>query len=382
MASMFKTFPLSSRAKTAAVKQPKELFSYLRDIDGEWNVDEEALKRDAMAYFYLPDAAVDNRIDLGGGFSSFKKIPEEQNMPHFPSLLKALQQHEQAEGKKLKTDIVTFRGQMTKLLVLPYNLKDDVTMVIVPFDGQLFITSDDEVELARRKQNEPDDMGKRLEYSGYKFETIATLPRPWAETSREEIEKRHKKVVNNYEQYISVVKTGIGKVGITLAGEVDCAWDYIPENKKSILSHYVELKTSKVIETPGQVVTFERKLFKTWAQCFLLGIGKIVYGFRDNGLLLKSVEVFKTDEVPLLIKDNPMTQNQANKIVCMSALKWYGAVVEWIVNEVPQDDSAWKLHYDAGSRTLTLQELTGEDVKKKRAQVISPEFKQWRLTLA
>jgi RAT1-interacting protein len=60
-------------------------------------------------------------------------------------------------------------------------------------------------------------------YIGYKFETLATLPAPWGETSREYIENRDRHVVNNKAQYCSVVRTGIGKTVICLGGEVDAS---------------------------------------------------------------------------------------------------------------------------------------------------------------
>lgn len=62
-----------------------------------------------------------------------------------------------------------------------------------------------------------------MQYWGYKFETLSTLPAPWGEVSREYIEGRDDEIVNNKEQYCSVVRTGIGKNVICLGGEVDCS---------------------------------------------------------------------------------------------------------------------------------------------------------------
>lgn len=60
-----------------------------------------------------------------------------------------------------------------------------------------------------------------MQFWGYKFETLATLPAPWGETSREYIEGREQEVVNNKAQYCSVVRTGLGKTVLCLGGEVD-----------------------------------------------------------------------------------------------------------------------------------------------------------------
>lgn len=70
---MIKTFPLNSRAKTTALKQPKELFSFARDIDGEYIFDSTKVQDENLSYYYLPDASVDKQIDLGAGYSNFKR---------------------------------------------------------------------------------------------------------------------------------------------------------------------------------------------------------------------------------------------------------------------------------------------------------------------
>lgn len=56
---------------------------------------------------------------------------------------------------------------------------------------------------------------------GYKFETLCLMPKPWHETSRDYIENRENEIVNNYSQYCSVVRTGIGSTTIIMGGEVD-----------------------------------------------------------------------------------------------------------------------------------------------------------------
>ena len=57
--------------------------------------------------------------------------------------------------------------------------------------------------------------------TGYKFETLSLISDTWAATSRETIENRESEVVNNYAQYCSIVKTGIGKAKMIIGGEVD-----------------------------------------------------------------------------------------------------------------------------------------------------------------
>jgi len=60
-----------------------------------------------------------------------------------------------------------------------------------------------------------------LTCAGYKFETLSLLSTPWAEATREEIEGREEEVVDNYAQYCSICKTGIGGASMIIGGEVD-----------------------------------------------------------------------------------------------------------------------------------------------------------------
>lgn len=57
--------------------------------------------------------------------------------------------------------------------------------------------------------------------AGYKFETLCTLPRPWGEVSRTEIEARPSERVSNKAQYCSIVSANIGPTKVCLAGEID-----------------------------------------------------------------------------------------------------------------------------------------------------------------
>lgn len=398
---MSKSLPLNSRAKTTALKQPRELFTYSRDIEGNYHY--ENAEREAMSYYYLPDSYIDYGIDLQSGYSKFKQIPEEANTKSFKYLLKAIQNYEIKQNKKITSDIITFRGIMTRIMNIPYNLTDPLDLYIVVFDGQIFIDFDNELEMNRKieqeqrlkQTNTPEkyEYIKKCQYSGYKFETISTISKPWSEVSRSTIESRNKKVVNNYEQYLSVIRTGIGQVKLTLAGEIDCCWDYLPDESSKRLNHYVELKTSRIIENNMQVVNFEKKLFKTWCQCFLMGIGKIIYGFRDDNLFLKNVEIYNTEEIPILIKNNPLTDPNpktgesskiGKKINCTNALKWYGAVVEWINNSIDKNDESksFRLKYDPVRKSFTLSE-TSEEMNQslRNGDIISKEFDEWRQSL-
>jgi len=136
---------------------------------------------------------------------------------------------------------------------------------------------------------------------GYKFETIALIPDQWDPTPRDFIESREDMVVNNHAQYCSVVKTGIGKVRMILGGEIDAVWDCKPDNKDSPIN-WVELKTSAAINNDRDMIKYERKLLKFWIQSFLLGVPKIIVGFRSKNGILQSLEELETRDIPGTVK--------------------------------------------------------------------------------
>ncbi|KAL8918801.1 MAG: hypothetical protein Q9208_007139 [Pyrenodesmia sp. 3 TL-2023] len=169
-----------------------------------------------------------------------------------------------------------------------------------------------------------------MSYWGYKFETLSLLPSPWAETSRDYIESREALVVNNKAQYCSVAKTGIGKTRLILGGEVDArkssfllslhpsqpslsrvqdplrrlplpsslisatVWDTKPSPPSSNPINWVELKTAATPLSDRDIIKYERKLLKFWIQSFLLGVPKIIVGFRSKEGILQSLEELET----------------------------------------------------------------------------------------
>ncbi|KAK6200000.1 RAI1 like PD-XK nuclease-domain-containing protein [Scheffersomyces amazonensis] len=392
-----KALSLNSRSPNASLKQPKELFSFVRDIDGEYEYDEEKVNKERLSYYYLPDSNLNHStIDLSSGFNKFKQIPGEENLPNYKTFLTALQKYEEKHGSKSKVNIITFRGIMTKLLTLPYNSQDSLDLNIIKYDGQIFINLDTDIELSRQDKESQErlnlptdkqDYLNKCEFSGYKFETLATLPKPWSDCSRQLIERRNKKIVNNYEQYLSVVRSGIGNLKMILVGEVDGVWDYKPgvNDGGSVLDHYIELKTSKVIENNGQVINFEKKLFRTWGQCFLMGIKRVIYGFRDDKFILRTVEIYETNEIPLLIKGNPLHENENSgtpPINCMSAIRWYGAVLEWINELVVDENKAYRLNYNPSMKAVTIRELPNDiNERLRNGEILTSEFKAWRESL-
>ena len=78
-------------------------------------------------------------------------------------------------------------------------------------------------------------------------------------------------------------------------------WGRKPEDKDSPID-WVELKTSACIENPKDMLKYERKLQKFWAQSFLLGVPRIIVGFRTKRGILDHMEEVETKTIPGLVK--------------------------------------------------------------------------------
>ena len=74
-------------------------------------------------------------------------------------------------------------------------------------------------------------------------------------------------------------------------------WDCKPDRKEDGIN-WLELKTSAEIENERDSIKFERKLLKFWAQSFLIGVPKIIVGFRTKDGILRSLKELETKNIP------------------------------------------------------------------------------------
>lgn len=74
-------------------------------------------------------------------------------------------------------------------------------------------------------------------------------------------------------------------------------WDSKPAQKGAPIN-WIELKTSVEIRDERGMNNFERKLMKFWIQSFLLGVPKIVVGFRSHNGILTKLEEIPTASIP------------------------------------------------------------------------------------
>ncbi|CAO3621899.1 unnamed protein product [Cunninghamella blakesleeana] len=341
------------RGSSPVYKKPVEINSY--SIDGNRHVwfDNRELK------YYYPATGT----DLSIGYDQFIQR-NDTILEHLDTLLDALTdtRKKTKDDHLIKANIVTWRGIMTKILCTPYCRTDAWELRATKYNDCIFI----EEQTTEQKKDQEANASVRqqlMSYWGYKFETLSTLSKsPTSTTTRneegDELEKELKNRIhdsaNTNVQYCVVVKTCLGNNSLIMGAEVDCTKD--EKLKNDPLKNYIELKTSRVLENPKQIRTFERfKLLKFWAQSFLVGVPKIIVGFRDDDGHIKKTQEFKTLEIPRFVRN----QGYWDPSVC---LNFADQVLNWIQESIVDNDPTitysikWKQPWDK----LTL-ECTGHD---------------------
>ena len=366
------------RSDLTTIQKPKEITRYSKSKDGTISVNDTRYLR----YYYFPDEELDKRglYNLAIGRKDFQNSRSKLDDPcSLRGLLESIQSLESRNNAVLRANLITFRGIIRKSIMCAYekpvgdkSVKLDLRVAV--FDGQIFIKE------VNSKEKEIIDLNS---YTGYKFETLTTLDKPVQLVSRDELTERPRKTVENGDEFVTVVRTGIGSCKMILGGEVDCVSDFLDEDDDP-LSHYMELKCTQAIYNFRDTKIFQRKLFKTWLQCFLIGIPKIAYGFRDGNYDLVCIEEFLTTEVPNLLGHN----DPRMKWQCTDAMRWFGKFVEWLMGILLGDCDIHQIkpyRLTFKGTHLQLTELSPSDPEFEAIAngeaVLTRQFVEWRRSL-
>ncbi|EUC39731.1 hypothetical protein COCMIDRAFT_10236 [Bipolaris oryzae ATCC 44560] len=367
------TFPIQPlnrfRGASATIKRPREIAHFSYDDDHVYQADESGIN-----YYVHPPMGV----DLKEGFDTFKHY-EDKVDPHLDSLLRALMDNETGKGQP-KADFMTWRGMMTKIMTAPFDNFAEFGMFATLHDGTIYIEEDfpsraaeraaEAVRPPPRHQHANQQPREMMTYWGYKFEKLTLIPTLPSETPREEIERHQRGVVSNHAQHCSIVHASFGPHSLVLGGEVDGLLAPKPSDPEQHIQ-WVELKTSEELPPPHlqqhrDILKFERKLLKFWAQSFLLGVPRITVGFRSKNGILRSLQTFNTHEIPGMVRrgtgcwDGNVCINFATEF-----LAWLKSVV--------RDEGVYSVQLRKKSGVVEVRRLADGT-----GQIVSEEFKKWK----
>uniref|UniRef100_A0A8C4NET0 Decapping nuclease n=1 Tax=Eptatretus burgeri TaxID=7764 RepID=A0A8C4NET0_EPTBU len=262
-------------------RQPAELGCFSLDSQRTFHDDGRLLR------YFAPPRGWQGPIDLDVGWS----VPgayiqmDAQRAERLDHIVSWLSRH-RSQGGGNWGYFVTWRGHLTKVLGTPYERREGWQLAATLFRGTRYM-SEVETEAARREREMRSLRQKQMCYWGYKFEQYMTADRPGGEPDVS-------RPVNTNEGFCTVVRTRLAGHSLVFAGEVDCRAGERPPP-----SSYVELKTSREVVTPGQ----RFKLMKWWAQSFLIGVPRIVVGFRDDSGHVQHLQTYETLKIPKMSEE-------------------------------------------------------------------------------
>ncbi|KAF2171000.1 hypothetical protein M409DRAFT_63996 [Zasmidium cellare ATCC 36951] len=353
------------QGKSAAIKRPREITVFSFDDSHKHHLDGRSLRYYYPPFVQVPYITEKNRIDLSQGFETFIKHDDSVNL-HLNPLLDTIQHYEEQTGAKLKADILTWRGMMTKIFIAPFDMFGEFEMNATCYQNQLAKAAE-----WKSKTQRVSSSLEKMQFWGYKFETLATLPKQWQDCTRGEIEGRDTEVVNNNPQYCSVVRTGIGNHTIVIGGEVDAVEGCKPDDPNDSIP-YIELKTSEDFRGDDDFAAkkFERKMCRFWAQSFLLGVPKVIIGFRSKDGHLQRLEEWKTMDIPSFVKNRGMRTWDGN--VCIN---FAAAFLDFLKQHI-NDEGTWTIEQKKGDKQILLSKISDEYSR----DIVSTKFREHRAT--
>lgn len=204
----------------------------------------------------------------------------------------------------------------SQIMTAPYDNFAEFSMFATLHDGTIYVEEDFPSRAASRaaetsrpppRHQHPDHQSQAMmAYWGYKFETLALIPTPPSTTPPDQIRRHQQSLTSNHAQHCSIVHTSFGPHTLLLGGEVDGLLSPKPSNPNDPIP-WVELKTAEELpprerQQHRDILKFERKLLKFWAQSFLLGVPKICVGFRTKAGILRGLQMFNTHELPGMVR--------------------------------------------------------------------------------
>ena len=142
--------------------------------------------------------------------------------------------------------------------------------------------------------------------------------------------------------------------------------DYKPDPPENPVPHYLELKTSRELITPRAIATFEQhKLLKFWAQSFLLGVPKIIVGFRSERNTLASTQTLETMKIPAQVRERGTNMWDGN--ICIN----FTAKFLEFLRETVVEDGVYGIKFVKGGQNV-------EVYKNEGKSFLTEEYVNWK----
>uniref|UniRef100_A0A061REV9 Decapping nuclease n=1 Tax=Tetraselmis sp. GSL018 TaxID=582737 RepID=A0A061REV9_9CHLO len=280
---------------SSRLSQPKEISFFSKSRKGV------SFDRSGLNTYKKPELPV----DLNVGFSLFQDRDRTNPYPApLANILRSLEEHGQDEILREAT-FVTYRGNIAKLLLVPYNDREEWHMEAERQGETIFLNVVEAPSSLERQARDGNNPSRRaMQYWGFAFEEACNAGGAGLQVG-----------VDSTEGFNSVSLTSIGEHQLVIASEVDCQRG---PTSSSGTGGYIELKTTRLMESQKQVDSFERhKLSKWWAQSYPAGVPTIVVGFRDDDGFVQKLQELETAKLPKYVAGKRFAWDAG---VCLSFL--------------------------------------------------------------
>ncbi|XP_065177075.1 decapping and exoribonuclease protein-like [Sycon ciliatum] len=152
-----------------------------------------------------------------------------------------------------------------------------------------------------------------------------------------------------------------------LAAEVDGELD--GRSHESPPRNYVELKTCHRRHQLGSR-EYSRsfrahQLLRAWAQCYTVGIPRIVFGFYDNKGIVRSISTFKTHELPGMCRD------VWSDAVCLNFADDFAKWLERCIEETDPLREMYEVTFEPEHSKMRLRRV---EINDRRLSILTPDF--------
>jgi len=261
----------------------------------------------------------------------------------------------------LSTDFVCFRGLLTTLMCTPYERRDGWEFNAVKFKKTIYLCA---VETDQKKSQRLNESQRQKDMCswGFKFEQYVLSDEPRISDPNHDVfsDEYSSEPVNESEEFCCMFRSRLGCHSVVYGAEMDgfrTRAERADEDNRDMLDlnldgTFVELKTSRVIDNKRLQNTFaEFKTLKWWAQSFLVGVPKVLCGFRDDDGMVVKLEDYPTMLLPKMGKN--WLPN-----VCMNFLNQLLAYVYQLINPSPPTRNSGP---DSQSSTNNTDETASEN---------------------
>lgn len=226
----------------------------------------------------------------------------------------------ESAGKSLQclsTDFVCFRGLLTQLMCTPYENREGWIVCATRFRNTIYLCAYETPERKAQREGET-EMQKTMCSWGYKFEQYMI---DGSNTSEG---------VNENEEYCVMMRSRLHDHSLVYGAEVDGADPALYKTPHGDLGAFVELKTSKEVTSEREHRTLHKfKMMKWWGQSHLVGIPRVVCGFRDTSGIIHTLRTYHVQEIPKLAQDYWKSDNM---------LKFLRYFLDFVKRSVLMDD--------------------------------------------